>query len=156
MPDIHKSCFIAKSAVIVGDVHIDKNCGVFPNAVIRGDENSIVIGEGSNVQDCSVIHVDADNKVKIGKNVSIGHSAMVHGATIEDNCLVGIHATILNGVVIGKGSIVGANALVTTGMNIPEDSLVLGIPGKIVKQDKNFTNIALDNANTYKRNSAKP
>jgi len=154
MPNIHKSCFIAKSAVIIGNVKIAKNCGVFPNAVIRGDQNSIEIGEGSNIQDCCVIHVDVDNNVMIGKNVSIGHAAMVHGATIQDNCLIGIHATVLNGAVIGSGSIIGANALVTTGMKIPNNSLVLGIPGKIVKQDKNFSNIAIENAKTYQKISS--
>ena len=119
-PEIHKSSFIHETAVIVGNVKIGKNCGVFPYAVIRGDENSIEIGDGSNVQDCCVLHVDEDHKIKIGKNVTIGHSAMIHGATIEDECLIGIHATALNGAIIGSGSIIGANALVTAYMKIPE------------------------------------
>ena len=97
MPKIHKSSFIAPNAVIIGNVTIGKNCGVFPNAVIRGDENSIVIGDGSNIQDCCVIHTDAEHQVKIGKNVTIGHAAVIHGATIVDDCLIGIHATVLNG-----------------------------------------------------------
>jgi len=155
MPDIHKSCFIAKTAVIIGDVKIDRNCGIFPNAVIRGDQNSIVIEEGSNVQDCCVIHTDNKHNVKIGKNVSIGHCAMIHGAKIEDNCLIGIHATILNGSEIGSGSIVGANALVTTDMKIPKNSLVLGVPGKVIKQDQNYKKIAKKNAETYKKLTAK-
>ena len=150
-PEIHKSTFIHKSAVIIGNVKIGKNCGVFPYAVIRGDQNSIEIGDGSNIQDCCVIHVNSESKTKIGKNVSIGHSAMVHGATIEDECLIGIHATILNGAIIGCGSIVGANALVTAGMKVPENSLVLGIPGKIIKQDKNYREQAKKNAETYQR-----
>ena len=151
MPQIHESCFIAKSAVIIGDVTIGKNCGVYPQAVIRGDENSIVIKDGSNVQDCCVIHVDEDHNVRIGKNVTIGHSAMVHGAIIEDNCLIGINATVLNGAEIESGSIIGANALVTTDMKVPKNSLVLGVPGKIVKQDVNFPQIAKDNAATYRK-----
>ena len=151
LPQIHKSCFVAKSAVIIGNVTIGKNCGVYPQAVIRGDNNSIVIGDGSNVQDCCVIHVDADHNVKIGKNVTIGHSAMVHGAIIEDNCLIGINASVLNGAEIGSGSIIGANALVTTDMKIPKNSLVLGVPGKIIKQDMNFPQIAKDNAATYRK-----
>jgi carbonic anhydrase/acetyltransferase-like protein (isoleucine patch superfamily) len=150
IPRIDKSCFIANTAVIIGDVKIAKGCGVYPHAVIRGDQNSIVIGEGSNVQDCCVIHTDIDHNVIIGKNVSVGHLAMVHGAHIEDNCLIGINATVLNGAQIGSGSIIGANALVTTDMIVPKNSLVLGVPGKIVKQDKNFTNIAKENADTYK------
>jgi carbonic anhydrase/acetyltransferase-like protein (isoleucine patch superfamily) len=101
-PKIHESCFISKTAVIIGNVKIRKNCGVFPNAVIRGDENLIEIDEGSNVQDCVVIHVNSEHSTKIGKNVSIGHKAVVHGATIEDNVIVGMNSTIMNGVKLAK------------------------------------------------------
>ena len=149
--EIHKSSFVAESAIIIGDVKIGKNCGVFPNAVIRGDQNSIIIGDGTNIHDCCVIHTDKEHKVKIGKNVSIGHGAIVHGATIEDNCLIGIHATILNGARVAKGSIVGANALVKTDMTIPGNSLVLGVPGKVVKRDKEFVKTARLNAEVYQR-----
>ena len=148
-PLIDKSSFVDKTAVIIGDVKIGKNCGIYPHAVIRGDENSIEIGDGSNVQECCVIHVNPIYKTKIGKNVSIGHSAMIHGATIEDDCIIGIHATILNGAKIGKGSIIGANALVTQEMEVPENSLVLGVPGKIVKQDEKYREQARLNAETY-------
>src|SRR4030042_5328411 len=96
-PEIHKSSFIAKTAVIIGDVKIGKECGIYPYAVIRGDENSIKIDNGSNVQDCCVIHVNKEYSVKIGKNVSIGHCAIIHGATIEDNVIIGMSATIMNG-----------------------------------------------------------
>jgi carbonic anhydrase/acetyltransferase-like protein (isoleucine patch superfamily) len=150
-PKIDKTSFISKSAVIIGNVDIGKDCGVFPHAIIRGDQNSIEIGEGSNVQDCCVIHCDKDHNVKIGKNVSIGHCAMVHGGHIQDNCLIGIHATILNGAEIGHGSIIGANALVKSDMKVPPYSLVLGIPGKIVKTDKLFEEKAIKNADTYKK-----
>ena len=148
-PIIHKSTYVDKTAVIIGNVKIGKNCGIYPHAVIRGDENSIEIDDGSNIQDCCVIHVNSEYKTKIGKNVSIGHSAMIHGATIEDDCIIGIHATVLNGAKIGRGSIIGANALVTQGMEIPENSLVLGIPGKIIKQDKKYREQARLNAETY-------
>ena len=148
-PDIHPSSYIAKSAVIIGQVTIGKHCGVYPCAVIRGDENHIDIGDGSNVQDCCVIHCSYDHKVTIGKNVSIGHGAIVHGATIEDTCIIGINATILNGATVGRGSIVGANALVTTDMQIPPQSLVLGVPGKIIKQDPRYEEKARHNAVTY-------
>jgi len=149
-PEIHKSSFIAKTAVIIGNVKIGRNCGVFPNAVIRGDQNSIHIDNGSNVQDCCVIHTDEEHRVIIGKNVSIGHGAIVHGAFLDDDCLLGMNVTVLNGAKIGKGSIIGANTLIKTGMNIPKNSMVLGIPGKIVKQDKNFREIARRNAEIYK------
>lgn len=155
MPKVHKSSFIAPSALIIGDVTIGKNCGVYPYAVIRGDDNSIEIGDGSNVQDCCVIHVDDKHNVKIGKNVSIGHVSMIHGATIEDNCLIGIHATVLNGAKIGSGSIIGANALVTADMEVPKNSLVLGVPGKIVKRDESFIETIRKNAEAYRRLSQK-
>ena len=150
-PKVDQSTFVDETAVIIGDVEIGKNCGVFPHAVIRGDQNSIRINEGSNVQDCCVIHCDKKHNVKIGKNVSIGHGAIIHGATIDDDCLIGMHATIMNGARIGKGSIVGASALVKEYMEIPENSLVLGIPGKIVKTDEKFPEMAQKNAETYQR-----
>jgi carbonic anhydrase/acetyltransferase-like protein (isoleucine patch superfamily) len=150
-PKIDKSTFIASTSVIVGNVKIGKNCGVFPHAVIRGDQNSIVIDDGSNIQDCCVIHCDKDHVVKIGKNVTIGHSAIVHGAIIENDCLIGINATVLNGALIGKGSMIGACALVKENMIVPENSLVLGIPGKVSKQDIKFREIAYNNAITYQK-----
>jgi carbonic anhydrase/acetyltransferase-like protein (isoleucine patch superfamily) len=151
MVKIHKSCFIAPSAVLIGDVTIGKNCGVFPHAVIRGDENAITIDDGSNIQDCCVIHTDQDHVVKIGKNVTVGHAAVVHGASISDDCLIGIQATVLNGVTIGTGSIIGACALVTENMVVPKHSLVLGIPGKIVRQDPQLIEMIRKNAREYQR-----
>ncbi|HUS99771.1 MAG TPA: gamma carbonic anhydrase family protein [Candidatus Thermoplasmatota archaeon] len=155
MVKIHPSSFIAPTAVIIGDVTIGKNCGVFPNAVIRGDQNSIVIGDGSNIQDCCVIHTDAEHQVKIGNNVTIGHAAVIHGATISDDCLIGIHATVLNGAQIGSGSIVGACALVTEEMVVPQESLVLGVPGKIIKQNPQFIQMSRKNAEIYQSLSQK-
>ncbi len=149
-PSVDRSSYISDSAVLIGNVTIGRNCGIYPHAVLRGDENSIIIEDGSNVQDCCVIHVDEDHCTYIGKQVSIGHMAMIHGATIEDNCLIGIHATVLNGAVIKKGSIIGAHALVTTNTIIPENSLVLGIPGKVVKQDASYKEQAIKNAIIYK------
>jgi carbonic anhydrase/acetyltransferase-like protein (isoleucine patch superfamily) len=148
-PTIHPSTYIDDTAVVIGNVTIGKNCGIYPNSVIRGDENSITIEDGSNIQDCCIIHVDKSNSVAIGKQVSVGHGSIVHGATIEDKCIIGMHATILNGVIIKKGSIIGAQAVVTSGTIIPENSLVLGIPGKIVKHDKSYLNEATKNAETY-------
>jgi carbonic anhydrase/acetyltransferase-like protein (isoleucine patch superfamily) len=148
-PITDQTTYVHPSAVIIGNVTIGKHCGIFPQSVIRGDENSITVGNGSNIQDCCIIHTDEHHKVTIGKNVSIGHAAMVHGATIEDNCIIGIHATILNGAVIKKGSIIGANALVTQDTVIPENSLVIGIPGKVVKQDEKYQKQGKKNAEIY-------
>jgi carbonic anhydrase/acetyltransferase-like protein (isoleucine patch superfamily) len=155
MVKIHPSSFIAPTAVIIGDVTIGKNCGVFANAVIRGDQNSIVIGDGSNIQDCCVIHTDVEHQVKIGNKVTIGHAAVIHGATISDDCLIGIHATVLNGARIGSGSIVGACALVTEEMVVPQESLVLGVPGKIIKQNPQFIQMSRKNAEIYQNISQK-
>ncbi len=150
-PIVDNTSFIHSTSTIIGNVTIAKNCAVFPQAVIRGDQNSITIGNGSNVQDCCIIHTDEHHKVSIGENVSLGHAAMVHGATIEDDCIIGIHATVLNGAVIKKGSIIGANALVTQDTVIPEHSLVLGIPGKVVKQDESYQIQGRENAEIYHR-----
>ena len=149
-PIIHQSSYIAKSSIIIGNVNIGKNCGVFPNAVIRGDQNSIFIDDGTNIQDCCVIHTDKEHIVRIGKNVSIGHGAVVHGALIDDNCLIGMNVTILNGVHIKEGVIIGANALVKSDEVIPKNSLVVGVPGKVVKQDEKFKEIIMKNAKTYR------
>ncbi len=155
MPKIQHSSYIAPSAIIIGDVTIGKNCGVYPHAVIRGDEGSIVIGDGSNIQDCCVLHTDAEHQVNIGKNVTVGHAAVVHGATIEDDCLIGIHATVLNGARIQSGSIIGACALVTENMVVPQHSLVLGIPGKVIKQDLQYIEVIRNNAEIYQNLSQK-
>jgi carbonic anhydrase/acetyltransferase-like protein (isoleucine patch superfamily) len=148
-PIVHSSSYIDESAVLIGDVIIGKQCGILPQAVIRGDKNSIKIMDGSNVQDSCIIHVDESHPTFIGKKVSIGHGAIVHGATIEDACIIGMHATILNGATIKKGTIIGAHTLVTSDSVIPEHSLVIGIPGKVVKNSKNYEQQAIKNAEIY-------
>ena len=150
-PEIHKSSFVAKTAIIIEDVKIKENCGIYPYSVIRGDQNSIRIDNGSNIQDCCVLHVNKQHSINIGKNVSIGHGAIIHGATIEDNVIIGMNATVMNGCKIGSGSIIGANALITEKKEIPENSLVMGIPGKIIKQDEKYKEMAEKNAETYKK-----
>ncbi len=130
---ISKTAKIAKTAVIVGDVTIGEYSSVCYNAVIRGDLEKIIIGNYSNVQDCCVIHCSKGYPVRIGDYVSIGHGAVVHGCIIEDNVLVGMNATILNGAKIGENCIIGANALVTQNKEIPPNSLVLGVPGRVVR-----------------------
>lgn len=146
---IDPTCYIDKTATIIGNVTIGKDCGVFPQAVIRGDENSIKIQDGTNIQDCCIIHVDENHPVSIGKHVSLGHGSIVHGAKIEDCCIIGMKATILNGAIVKKGSIIGAHALVTSNMIVPENSLVLGIPGKVKNQDLSYKEQAIENAETY-------
>lgn len=133
-PQLDESVFLASGARIIGDVVLGKNCSVWFNAVVRGDVNSIEVGERTNIQDGAVIHCTYKKyKTVIGKNVSIAHLATIHGCTIEDDCLIGMQATIMDGAVIGKGSIVGAGALVTPGIIIPPGSLVVGAPAKAVR-----------------------
>lgn len=141
IPVSDDTCFIAEGAKIIGDVKLYKNANVWFNAVLRGDVGQITIGENSNIQDNSTVHVDYDTPVIIGKNVTIGHNCILHSCIVEDNCLIGMGTTILNNAVIGKGSIVGANSLVTGKTIIPPNSLVLGSPAKVVKQlDSNKEN----------------
>jgi len=125
--------FIAEGAQVLGDVLLKQNSSVWYNAVIRGDEDYIEIGENTNVQDGAILHTDPGIKVIIGNNVTIGHGAIVHGASIDSNSLIGMRATLLNHVKVGKYCLIGANALLTEGMVIPDYSLVLGMPAKVVR-----------------------
>ena len=134
MPTIHPSAFVYDSAVVIGDVTLGARVSVWPTAVIRGDTAPIVIGEDSNVQDGTVIHVDHGVPCTIGARVGIGHRAIIHGATVEHDSLIGMGAILLNNVVVGTGSIVGAGAVCPEGMIIPPNSLVLGVPGRVVRQ----------------------
>ena len=133
-PTIDPSVFIAQGAVILGDVTIEKNCSIWYNSTIRCIEAPILIGEGSNVQDNAVIHVSHNQPVTIGSYVTIGHGAIIHGCTIEDSTLIGMGAIILNGAKIGKNCIIAAGALIPQNTVIPDNSLVMGSPGKIVRQ----------------------
>jgi carbonic anhydrase/acetyltransferase-like protein (isoleucine patch superfamily) len=130
---IHPSSYIHPAAFVCGDVTLGARASVWPTAVLRGDSAAIVVGEDSNVQDGTVIHVDPGVPATIGARVGIGHRAIVHGATVEDDCLIGMGAVLLNRVVVGSGSIVGAGALCPEGMQVPPNSLVLGIPGRVVR-----------------------
>ena len=133
IPDIGEGVFIAPSADVIGQVVIGDQASIWFNAVVRGDTDSIYIGAGSNVQDNAVLHTDPGIQARIGENVTIGHCAMVHGCTIGDNSLIGINAVILNHARIGRNCLIGANALVPEGMEIPDNSMVLGTPAKIVR-----------------------
>jgi carbonic anhydrase/acetyltransferase-like protein (isoleucine patch superfamily) len=126
--------WIAPNAAVMGNVVLRRNASVWWGATLRGDNDPIVIGENSNVQDGSVLHTDTGSPLTIGANVTIGHMVMLHGCTIGDNSLVGIGSIILNGARIGKNCLIGANCLITEGKEIPDNSLVMGAPGKVVRE----------------------
>ena len=126
--------WIAPNATIIGDVILEKNTSIWFNATLRGDIENIQIGEGSNVQDGSVLHTDPGYPLKIGKNVTVGHLVMLHGCTIGDNSLIGIGAVILNNVKVGKNCIIGAKSLITENKEIPDNSLVVGSPGRVIRK----------------------
>lgn len=130
-PCIDPSAYVAREAVVLGDVRLGPHSSVWPTSVLRGDINYIEVGEGSNVQDGSVVHLADDYPAIIGKWVTVGHRATVHACTVEDECLIGMGATILDGARIGTQSLVGAHTLVPQGMKVPPGSLVLGAPAKI-------------------------
>ena len=132
-PTLDPTAYVAAGATVIGDVRIGPRASVWPASVLRGDINFIEIGEATNVQDGTIIHLADDYPVRVGKFVTIGHGAVIHACTIEDECLIGMRATILDGAVIGRNSIIGAMALVTQGMIVPAGSLVLGVPGRIEK-----------------------
>jgi len=132
-PSIHPTAFVAPTAAIMGHVTLEEESSVWYNTVLRGDINRIHLGPRSNIQDGSVVHLADDYPVIIGELVTIGHKAMIHACTIGDECLIGMGAIILDGAEIGARSIIGAGAVVTGGMKIPQGSMVLGTPGKVVK-----------------------
>ncbi len=132
-PIIPESAYVANEATVIGDVTVGEHASIWPGCVVRGDINSIVIGDRTNVQDGTIIHLADDYGVEIGKDVTIGHGAIVHACVIEDECLIGMGATIMDGSVIGKHSIVGAGSLVTGNTQVPSGSLVMGSPAKIVR-----------------------
>lgn len=128
------AAFVADNATVQGDVLLKPGTTVWYGAVLRGDSGTLTIGENTNIQDNAVLHCDAGGKVLLGRNVTVGHCALVHGCTVGDDSLIGMHATLLNHCVVGKNCIIGAGALVPEGKIIPDDSLVVGVPGKIIKQ----------------------
>jgi|TARA_B100001093_G_C26756317_1_gene983590 carbonic anhydrase/acetyltransferase-like protein (isoleucine patch superfamily) len=130
-PILDGDYYVADSAIVLGKVRLCKDASVWFGAVLRGDTELITIGEGSNVQECSVLHTDLGFPLNIGKDVTVGHKVMLHGCTIGDGSLIGINSVVLNGAKIGKGCLIGANALITEGMEVPDGSLVLGSPGRI-------------------------
>lgn len=132
--DSHPTSWIAPNATVIGNVRLQARASVWFGAVLRGDNELIEIGEDSNVQDGTVMHTDMGSPLTLGKGVTVGHNAMLHGCTVGDYSLVGINAVILNGARIGKHCIIGANALIPEGKEIPDGSLVMGSPGKVVRE----------------------
>ena len=128
------SAWVADSAQVMGNVVLGDDSSVWFHAVIRGDTETITVGRGSNVQDCSVLHADVGKPLTVGEYVTVGHQVMLHGCTIGDGSLIGIGAVVLNGAVIGKGCLVGAGALVTEGKVFPDGSMILGSPAKVVRE----------------------
>lgn len=133
-PQIAESAWVADSAQVMGEVQLCADASVWFGTVVRGDTSSITIGEGSNVQDASVLHADLGMPLVIGRHVTVGHQVMLHGCTIGDESLIGIGAIVLNGAKIGKNCLVGAGALVTEGKEFPDGSMIIGSPAKVVKQ----------------------
>ncbi len=150
-PRVSSNCFIHKTAVVTGDVILGKNVSVWPGAVLRGDIAAIYVGDNSNVQDNACVHVNYDTPARIGKGVSIGHGAVVHGSVIGDNCLIGMNAVVMESE-IGPNCIIGAGAVVPAGKQIPAGSLVMGVPAKVVRKlDEDEVNAILKNAQEYVR-----
>ncbi|MCX4425800.1 gamma carbonic anhydrase family protein [Streptomyces mirabilis] len=130
-PQVDPEAFTAPTSVVIGDVTLHAGASVWYGAVLRADFGPIVIGADSNIQDNCTLHVDPGFPITVGERVSVGHNAVLHGATVEDDCLIGMGATVLNGAVIGAGSLVAAQALVPQGMRVPPGSLVVGVPAKV-------------------------
>ncbi len=135
-PSIDKTAFVADNATLIGDVRLAEDSSVWFGAVIRGDNEPIVIGRGSNIQDNATLHCDPEHPLTIGADVTVGHNAVVHGCTVGDGALIGMGAVVLDDAVVGECSIVGAGAVVTSGMVIPPYSLVVGLPAKVVRTDR--------------------
>jgi carbonic anhydrase/acetyltransferase-like protein (isoleucine patch superfamily) len=133
VPQIHASAWVAENATLAGQITLQKDVSIWFNAVLRAEHAPITVGEGSNIQDGSVCHVDPGMPLTIGRSVTVGHKVMLHGCTIGDESLIGINAVILNGAKIGRNCLIGANSLVPEGKEIPDGSLVMGSPGKIVR-----------------------
>ncbi|MBN1389523.1 MAG: gamma carbonic anhydrase family protein [Candidatus Thermoplasmatota archaeon] len=133
----------------MGKVEISRDCSIWPYAVLRGDEEKIRISERTNLQDGVIIHTDEGFPVSIGKDVTVGHGAILHGCTVGDRCIIGIRSTVLNGAVIGDGCIIAAGAVIIPGTVVPKNSMVVGIPGKVKREDPAISDEALNNSRIY-------
>lgn len=155
-PDIHESAFIAAEATIIGQAVLQAQTSVWPGAVIRADNEPIVVGRGANIQEGAVLHTDPGCPLTLAEGVTVGHQAMLHGCTVGEGSLIGIQAVVLNRAVIGKGCLVGAGAVVTEGKVFPDYSLILGAPAKVVRtlSEEEVANLR-DNTQTYIERAAR-
>jgi carbonic anhydrase/acetyltransferase-like protein (isoleucine patch superfamily) len=156
-PQIAASAFVAPNATLIGKVVLGEDVSIWFNAVLRGDNEPIVIGAGSNVQDCAVLHNDLGFPLTVGAHVTIGHAAVVHGCTIGDGSLIGIQAVVMNGAVIGRQCLVAAGSIVTEGKTFPDRSLILGAPAKAVRtlSDEDVARLLTHSAPDYSRRRAR-
>ncbi|GAA5159474.1 gamma carbonic anhydrase family protein [Viridibacterium curvum] len=154
VPQLAEDCWVAESATVLGTVTLGKGVSVWFDAVLRGDNDPIVVGDGSNIQDGSILHTDDGVPLTLGQNVTVGHMAVLHGCTIGDGSLIGINAVVLNGAVVGKNCLIGANCLIPENKVIPDRSLVVGTPGRVIRElsDAEVANL-LANAEGYRRNA---
>lgn len=134
LPAVHWDTFIADSAQVIGKVEVDQGTSVWFNAVIRGDVNTITVGAHCNIQDSAVLHVTAQDPLRIGSYVTVGHNAILHGCTVEDGALIGMGAIVLDGAVVGEGALIAAGSLVPPGKKVPSHTLVMGSPAKVVRE----------------------
>lgn len=154
-PQIHPDAFIAPNATVLGNVRIGAESGVYFGAVLRAEKEYIHVGERTNIQDNCILHIDSTHPLVVGDDCTIGHGAILHGCVIGDNTLVGMGAIVLNGAVIGRDCIIGAGALIPSGMQVPDGSMVIGMPGKVrrdVTEEEKAANA--DSARRYKEESA--
>ena len=155
-PDVDEDAWVAPDANVIGRVRLASGSSVWFGTTIRGDNEPILIGRDSNIQEACVLHTDLGFPLTVGARVTVGHKAMLHGCTIGDGALIGMGATVLNGAVIGEGCLIGANALVTEGKVIPPGSLVMGAPGKVVRElDAAARQALLSSAENYRQNAAR-
>ena len=155
-PDVDEDAWVAPDANVIGRVRLASGSSVWFGTTIRGDNEPISIGRDSNIQEACVLHTDLGFPLTVGARVTVGHKAMLHGCTIGDGALIGMGATVLNGAVIGEGCLIGANALVTEGKVIPPGSLVMGAPGKVVRElDAAARQALLASAENYRQNAAR-
>jgi carbonic anhydrase/acetyltransferase-like protein (isoleucine patch superfamily) len=133
MLKIHPTAFIAPTAAVMGDVTVAENASLWYHTVVRGDMAPIIIGSDSNIQDGTIVHVDEEVPCTVGQRVAVGHRVILHGCTVADDCLIGMGSVLLNGVTVGAGSVIAAGAVIPEGMQIPPKSLVMGVPGRIIR-----------------------
>jgi carbonic anhydrase/acetyltransferase-like protein (isoleucine patch superfamily) len=147
-----ENIYVDPTAVVIGSVEIHDGVSIWPYAVLRGDQERIIVGEGSNVQDHVTLHCSKGHPTLIGKNVTIGHGAVINGAIIGNNCIIGMNSSILDGAVIEDDCIIGASAVVTSAIHVPNASLVVGVPGRIVREgDKTMREKAIRSAESYQK-----